>query len=375
MLITLQMLQEALHEGKALFHDGDEIKKDTYDALFVDLYRNGINNARKLIISRDNRKILCREMKRYRSVNNQGDYVYYKTKYHLCNKEVRIPIRSNAIETIKSPILKHTPLKEDIICNSDSYMRGFITYTELYLRNYGMNCICDECAIQFMEEADKAAREILDRPDQFEWFMSDDNKEDWRQGLFRYTWTNGDDEFEICNVRGEIFQSDAYKEMLAEQEKRKEKERQHRERIKELKRQKECQDKDEYLRVQRSNEEFLARHHLLTPTQKYIEKFCQPGSKVDIYKKSIRKEALFPEGVEYEAVQKHNCMNYDQYLKTPLWRIISNKVKYNAHFKCERCGSPNNLETHHNSYEFKGVEFLKFEDLSCLCHSCHQQLH
>ena len=374
MLITLQMLQEALREGKPLFHDGDEIEKDTYDALFVNLYRYGVNNEKKLSISRNDRKKLCCEMKRYRSVRDQGDNVYFKAKCHLCSKETRIPIRCNAIETINSPIFKHTPLKENIICNSDGYVGGFITYRDLYLRNYGNNCICDGCAIQFMEKADKEAREILDRPDKFEWFMSDDNKEDWRQGLFRYTWTN-DDEFEICNVRGEIFQSDAYKEMLAEQEKREEEEKQHREKIQELKRQKECQDRDEYLRVQRSNEEFLARHHLLTPTQKYIEKFCQPGSKVDIRQDSIIREALFPEGVEYEAVQKHNCMYYDQYLKTPLWRIISNKVKYNAHFKCERCGSPNDLETHHNSYEFKGVEFLKFEDLSCLCHSCHQKQH
>lgn len=79
--------------------------------------------------------------------------------------------------------------------------------------------------------------------------------------------------------------------------------------------------------------------------------------------------------MNYEAIQKHNSKLYREYLQSPLWKIISSKVKWNANHRCEKCGSTKNLVTHHTSYEFKGVEFLAFHTLQCLCSKCHEKEH
>lgn len=120
---------------------------------------------------------------------------------------------------------------------------------------------------------------------------------------------------------------------------------------------------------------FLASHHLNTPTQRYIDKFCNKDSDIDITDKEIQREALSPEDVNYEAIQKHNSKLYREYLQSPLWKIISSKVKWNANYRCEKCGSTKNLVTHHTSYEFKGIEFLAFHTLQCLCSRCHEKEH
>ena len=79
--------------------------------------------------------------------------------------------------------------------------------------------------------------------------------------------------------------------------------------------------------------------------------------------------------MNYEAIQKHNSKLYKEYLQSPLWKIISSKVKWNANHRCEKCGSKSNLAVHHTSYEFKGVEFLAFHTLQCLCSKCHEKEH
>ena len=99
------------------------------------------------------------------------------------------------------------------------------------------------------------------------------------------------------------------------------------------------------------------------------------NSDIDITDPYIMNEALHPEGVRYEDVQKYNSKLYRDYLQSPLWKIISSKVKWNADYKCERCGSKNHLQIHHKSYDFKGVDFLAFHELECLCAECHKNVH
>lgn len=84
---------------------------------------------------------------------------------------------------------------------------------------------------------------------------------------------------------------------------------------------------------------------------------------------------LYPNKLpESERVCSGICI-YREYLQSPLWKIISSKVKWNANYRCEKCGSTKNLVTHHTSYEFKGIEFLAFHTLQCLCSKCHEKEH
>ena len=74
----------------SLFHDGDEIDEQVYDALFINAHPSDDQCKKEQITTYGNRKILCNDMKVFRSERNPGDYVYYNTHCHLCGKETRI---------------------------------------------------------------------------------------------------------------------------------------------------------------------------------------------------------------------------------------------------------------------------------------------
>ena len=67
-------------------------------------------------------------------------------------------------------------------------------------------------------------------------------------------------------------------------------------------------------------------------------------------------------------------LKYFYYLKTSLWRIISEEIKRRANWKCQ-CGCRENLQTHHLSNVHHGEEHLYMDDLQVLCRKCHQGLH
>lgn len=172
-------------------------------------------------------------------------------------------------------------------------------------------------------------------------------------------------------ANGDVWKDDKYNE----REKREQEELNHQRKLEEIRRQQKQNEEAERERTRKANELFLASHQLNTPTQRYIDKFCNKDSDINITDKEIQREALSPEDVNYEAIQKHNSKLYREYLQSPLWKIISSKVKWNANYRCEKCGSTKNLVTHHTSYEFKGIEFLAFHTLQCLCSKCHEKEH
>ena len=182
---------------------------------------------------------------------------------------------------------------------------------------------------------------------------------------------NTEDGKKIRAANGDVWKDDKYNE----REKREQEERNHQRKLEEIRRQQKQNEEAERERTRKANELFLASHQLNTPTQRYIDKFCNKDSDIDITDKEIQREALSPEDVNYEAIQKHNSKLYREYLQSPLWKIISSKVKWNANYRCEKCGSTKNLVTHHTSYEFKGIEFLAFHTLQCLCSKCHEKEH
>ena len=70
-----------------------------------------------------------------------------------------------------------------------------------------------------------------------------------------------------------------------------------------------------------------------------------------------------------------NDINYCDFLKTPYWKAISERVKYKAKYKCQICNSTDNLCVHHRSYSSHGDEVHNLEDLICICQDCHTKHH
>ena len=66
-------------------------------------------------------------------------------------------------------------------------------------------------------------------------------------------------------------------------------------------------------------------------------------------------------------------MPYQAYLRTSHWRDVSRRAKERARHRCQLCNSPDHLETHHRTYENRGME--RDEDLTVLCDHCHGRFH
>jgi 5-methylcytosine-specific restriction endonuclease McrA len=64
---------------------------------------------------------------------------------------------------------------------------------------------------------------------------------------------------------------------------------------------------------------------------------------------------------------------YKEYLQTEHWKNTRKKALKKAKYKCELCGSKEDLNVHHKTYEHRGEE--PPEDLIVLCHHCHAKFH
>jgi hypothetical protein len=66
-------------------------------------------------------------------------------------------------------------------------------------------------------------------------------------------------------------------------------------------------------------------------------------------------------------------MDYKPYLQTEEWERKRRDAVERARGVCEKCGSPDNLQVHHKTYERRGEELP--EDLIVLCSECHKKEH
>jgi len=68
-------------------------------------------------------------------------------------------------------------------------------------------------------------------------------------------------------------------------------------------------------------------------------------------------------------------MPYEEYLHTRYWQLVSQQVKSDAGFRCEKCGTRWGLAVHHESYRWLGFDMYHVHELRCLCRRCHEEEH
>lgn len=76
--------------------------------------------------------------------------------------------------------------------------------------------------------------------------------------------------------------------------------------------------------------------------------------------------------------KRYDKEHYYEFLETPYWQIIARYKKLLCDAKCEICGSTQELNIHHKSYEIHGQEHLMENienNLMCLCSECHRTMH
>lgn len=64
-----------------------------------------------------------------------------------------------------------------------------------------------------------------------------------------------------------------------------------------------------------------------------------------------------------------NKIEYQKYLQSEHWKVISEETRRLAGYRCQICYSKGPLEIHHRTYERLGHELQS--DLTCLCAGCH----
>ena len=112
-------------------------------------------------------------------------------------------------------------------------------------------------------------------------------------------------------------------------------------------------------------------------TEKYIESYLNPNHSWNEGIKTYRKiQHLSCDNVYWgDIIDYIKDMDYYDFLKTPYWKEIAEKIKYKAGYKCQMCNSSENLITHHRTYENHGDEIHHMEDLICICKDCHEKHH
>ena len=83
--------------------------------------------------------------------------------------------------------------------------------------------------------------------------------------------------------------------------------------------------------------------------------------------------ALEEETNDTKTIEDLKTMPYKEYLETDHWKKTRKRALHRAKYKCQLCGSKENLNVHHNTYENRGQE--KDEDLIVLCQECHAKFH
>ena len=69
----------------------------------------------------------------------------------------------------------------------NTYFAYYISFDELFRLKFGESkdiYVCRECINQFVTVSNQEAEEILNRKDKFDWFLANENSDDWRKRLF-----------------------------------------------------------------------------------------------------------------------------------------------------------------------------------------------
>lgn len=115
-------------------------------------------------------------------------------------------------------------------------------------------------------------------------------------------------------------------------------------------------------------------------TKYFIDFYLNPDEKWDNKIKTNDKFYTMYRDFNYETFREIiaeyiNNMKYSDFLKTPYWKAIAEKIKKKAEFKCQICGNTQDLIAHHNTYKNHGLEINNLQDLICICKNCHEHFH
>lgn len=119
-------------------------------------------------------------------------------------------------------------------------------------------------------------------------------------------------------------------------------------------------------------EELAYKKSLLLKGVKIEQPKSKPKPKPE-YKPSVPYSDSIPEIDPKRQLMFISAKDKLEYMQSDKWRALKFSRLMIAQYKCESCGSFNNLNLHHVTYERLTQEAL--EDVAILCEVCHTKLH
>lgn len=141
---------------------------------------------------------------------------------------------------------------------------------------------------------------------------------------------------------------------------------------------KECKNIQDKQKKEKEKELLQTRYqNMLQLTQEYIDKYLSPDRSWKNNVKNKDKISALCQDVDYDVIANYiKNMEYTDFLNTPYWVAISEKVKIFNNWHCEMCGkNTQQLNVHHPNYELHGRELQNIRKLKCLCKDCHKKFH
>lgn len=72
-------------------------------------------------------------------------------------------------------------------------------------------------------------------------------------------------------------------------------------------------------------------------------------------------------------LKRHGYANYENYLRSPRWKAIRERVLKRDSRQCRLCGSPT-IIAHHHSYDEPTLLGYSIERIFSLCNACHKSV-
>ena len=80
--------------------------------------------------------------------------------------------------------------------------------------------------------------------------------------------------------------------------------------------------------------------------------------------------------MQFELAKKIKSMEYDDFISSFYWKLLSLHIKKQSLHRCRFCNSNDVLNVHHRSYEHHGYEYQTYKtELVCICEKCQNGLH
>ena len=385
--ITKEMLFNAVKQHIPILEPGDTFGDDVFAILIGD---NRVPEEDRLRLK--DRKYQCSNLHPYH--DEHFPPLLWITHCARCGKEIRLHIMKTDIFTGTCAIDVVYRKGKDRMAFEYNGRKSYIWYHGFLNFHEHDNAYCEDCMAHVKSNIFQHIKDYLGSNDKFsiwqEWHNQSKlgkvkaftNSTSWfgripyRYFVSSYALSNEDGSISYIQdsitkdwfYEGKVISNEEYCMKINERLKREQNKEQKENKQNSISSQKLYSPKYRY----ESLASMLENEPQLGLTDAYILKFCYPNNATP---KVNDLTDILTAQIDEERVQAHlRMLLYKDFLRTPYWKTIVLRKKF-IDGKCTCCGSTNDLECHHKTYEHHGDERHYMNELTTLCKSCHNKIH